>query len=327
LLSLIIPVYKNEANLSRLVRELSSFAAVFPAELEIVFVVDGSPDACHAKLRSLLPSASFRSQLLELSRNFGSFSAIRAGLEAACGTYFAVVAADLQEPLSLVSEFYRVLDCEDVDIAFGVRARREDARSIRWSSELFWRLYRRFVIRDMPRGGIDVFACNQRVRDQLLEFREADTNLIALLFWVGFKRKFVPYERQPRLEGESAWTFGKRLRYAIDSIFNFSDLPLQVLMAVGLGGMFVAVAASVIVFTAWLAGQIPVLGYTPLMLEIAFFGGSTALGLGVIGQYLWLNLQNSRRRPTFIVRTSESFDGESITKTHAARKLSSENES
>jgi glycosyltransferase involved in cell wall biosynthesis len=311
MLSLIIPVYKNEENLPRLLRELTSFAETFPGELEVVFVVDGSPDRSFSNLRTLIPTLTFRTRLLELSRNFGSFAAIRAGLEAGTGSYFAVLAADLQEPLSLITEFHRVLSAEDVDVTFGYRLRRVDPWLSQALSETFWGLYRRFVIPEMPRGGIDVLGCNRRVRDELIQLRELDTNLIALLFWVGFKRKFVPYERQPRLEGTSAWSFAKRLRYALDSIFNFTDLPLRVLLTVGVTGMVVAVLASIIVLGAWLTGHIPVLGYTPLMLEIAFFGGSTALGLGVIGQYVWLNLQNSRRRPPYIVRTSESFEGAS----------------
>jgi polyisoprenyl-phosphate glycosyltransferase len=306
-LSLIIPVYKNEENLPRLLQELTAFADRFPAELEVVFVVDGSPDASHEILRTSLAGVSFESQLLELSRNFGSFSAIRAGLQAGRGAYFGVLAADLQEPLGLMDEFYCILHAGEADVCFGHRVRRVDPWLSQFFSETFWALYRRFVIKDMPRGGIDVFGCTRRVRDQLLELVEADTNLVALLFWVGFRRRFVPYERQPRLEGRSAWTFPKKFRYALDSIFNFTDLPLKLLLVVGTVGMTVAIVASIIVLTAWLTGHITVLGYTPLMLEIAFFGGSTALGLGVIGQYLWLNLQNSRRRPGFIVRTSESF--------------------
>jgi polyisoprenyl-phosphate glycosyltransferase len=325
MLSLIIPVYKNEENLPRLLRELTEFSATFSGELEIVFVVDGSPDRSFASLQASLPTLAVRTRLVELSRNFGSFAAIRAGLEAGEGSHFAVLAADLQEPLSLITEFYRVLSTEDVDVTFGYRLRRVDPWLSQFLSEMFWGLYRRLVIHEMPRGGVDVIGCNRRVRDELIQLRESDTNLIALLFWVGFKRQFIAYERQARLEGISAWTFAKKLRYALDSIFNFTDFPLRVLLTVGVTGMAVAVLASIIVLAAWLTGHIPVLGYTPLMLEIAFFGGSTALGLGVIGQYLWLNLQNSRRRPPYIVRTSESFNGSSHPMS-AGRKISSENE-
>src|SRR5213593_3770546 len=107
--SLVIPVYKNEANLDRLLAELVRLGSRVPGEFEVVFVVDGSPDRCLQILRERLPSLSLRTQLLSLSRNFGSFAAIAAGLERARGSSIAVMAADLQEPPELVLRFFEVL--------------------------------------------------------------------------------------------------------------------------------------------------------------------------------------------------------------------------
>lgn len=303
MLSLIIPVYRNQQNLPRLLRELEAFGAAFAGPLEIVFVVDGSPDESFRILSDSLPSFPLETQLIELSRNFGSFSAITAGLKSGRGDCFAALAADLQEPLELIAEFHRVMEGGEADVVFGYRAGRSDPWLSQFLSGCFWNLYRRFVIPDIPKGGIDIFGCTRQVRDELLQLRESQTNLIALLFWLGFRRRFIPYERRARQEGRSAWTFGKKLRYAADSIFSFTDLPLRALMIVGAGSCAVSVAASVAVLTAWSFGSIPVLGYTPLMLAISFFGGSTALGLGIVGQYVWLALRNARQRPGFIVRS------------------------
>ena len=170
----------------------------------------------------------------------------------------------------------------------------------------------------MPRGGIDVFGCTRQVRDRVVELREVNTNLIALLFWLGFRRAFVPYERRTRQEGRSAWTIAKRSRYALDSIFSFTDLPIKALLLLGVIGTTAACLAGATVFIAWMLGQIPVLGYTPLMLVISFFGGLTALGLGIIGQYLWLSLQNARGRPNFVVKSEWSSTAESGAASRAA---------
>ncbi len=307
MLSLVIPVYRNEENVPRLLRELEALAARLPDELEVVFVVDGSPDRSHEVLQRELPRWTVRSQLLELSRNFGSFAAIGAGLAAATGTFMAVLAADLQEPPELILEFHRLLGAGEADVVFGHRAGRADPVLSRLASGSFWSLYRRFVIRDMPKGGIDVFGCTRQVRDRLLELKEINTNLIALLLWLGFRRAFVPYERKPRLEGRSAWTLGRKIRYALDSIFNFTDLPVRALLILGVLGTTLAIVAAMTVFVMWSLGRIPVLGYTPLMLVITFFGGLTALGLGIVGQYLWLSLQNARQRPNFVVKSACSF--------------------
>jgi len=308
MLSLVIPVYKNEENLPRLFRELEQVAGRLADELEIVFVVDGSPDASLRILREHLATWPLRAQLVELSRNFGSFAAIAAGLRCARGEFMAVIAADLQEPPELILEFHRVLKAGDADIVFGYRTGRADPWWSRWLSESFWRLYRRFVVRDMPKGGIDIFGCTQAVRDRVLDLKEINTNLIALLFWLGFRRAFIPYERRARLEGRSAWTVGRKFRYALDSIFNFTDLPIRMLLLLGVGGTSFAVIAGLTVLIGWSTGHVPVLGYTPIMLVITFFGGLTALGLGIIGQYLWLSLQNARNRPAFIVKSAETFE-------------------
>ena len=308
MLSLVVPVYKNEENLPRLLTELEAFAATFPAALEVVFVVDASPDRSLRILQEQLPAWPVPSQLVELSRNFGSFAAIAAGMRAARGEFMAALSADLQEPLSLVAEFHRIMAAGEADVVFGHRTGRTDALASSLMSDLFWRLYRRFVVPDMPKGGVDMFGCTRNVRDVFSGMKEVNTNLIALLLWLGFRRAFVPYQRQPRREGRSAWTLARKVRYALDSVFAFTDLPIRALLVMGSAGTAIAVLAGVTVFIGWATGHVPVLGYTPLMLVITFFGGLTALGLGITGQYLWLTLQNSRGRPTFVVRESRSFD-------------------
>jgi len=308
MLSLVIPLYKSEEGLPRLLTELLKLQQELqPEPFEAVFVVDGSPDRCYESLVERLPTLPLRAQLIQLSRNFGSFAAIAAGLSSASGDIFAVLAADLQEPPQLVLEFARILRANQADVCFGLRAGRSDPWLSELMSSLFWRLYRRFVVKDMPAGGVDVFGCNLAVRDHLLALPEVNSNLIGLLFWLGFRRKFVSYQRRPRLEGRSAWTFSKKLKYSFDSIFNFTDLPIQWLLAAGFGSSALSIVLGSVVLWGRLRGIIPVAGYTPIVLMIMFFGGLTALGLGIIGQYLWLSLQNARRRPNYVVRSHQSY--------------------
>src|SRR5579872_334234 len=236
MLSLVIPVYRNEENLSRLLAELGSLRQHFQDDLEVVFVVDGSPDRSLEILRERLPNETLNSQLVSLSRNFGSFSAILAGLTVGTGDYFAVMAADLQEPPDLILRFHQMLKSDTADVVFGYRSKRSDPWLSDAASSLFWLIYRKLVVKEMPKGGVDVFACSREVRDHLLRFREVNTNLIALLFWLGFRRHFIEYERAPRHAGVSAWTFVKKLEYCLNSIFNFTDLPVRFLLIAGATG-------------------------------------------------------------------------------------------
>jgi glycosyltransferase involved in cell wall biosynthesis len=277
-------------------------------ELEVVCVVDGSPDGSFQILEERLPRMVRCSQLASLTRNFGSFNAITAGMELGRGEYFAVLAADLQEPPDLVVQFYESLRDGSADIVFGYRTKRSDPWFTELSATLFWAIYRRFVVKEMPSGGVDVFGCTRRVRDRILSFPEANSSLMALLFWVGFRRRYIGYERQPRKEGQSTWTLPMKLRYSLDSIFNFTDLPVRLLLALGGLGTLTAVVLGAVIVTLRLTNGIPVAGYTALALMILFFGSLMTLGMGIVGQYVWLCLQNARRRPNYLIDSIRVFD-------------------
>jgi hypothetical protein len=145
------------------------------------------------------------------------------------------------------------------------------------------------------------------VRNRLIELREPTINLMALLFWLGFTRKYVAYDRQQRQEGRSAWTLSKKIRYCFDSIFGFTDLPIRLLLLVGTLGTAAAVIFALGLLWASLAGEIRVPGYAPTVLVVTFFGSITSLGLGILGQYVWLILQTTRGRPAYVVEQVEHF--------------------
>jgi glycosyltransferase involved in cell wall biosynthesis len=306
MLSIIIPVYKNEGSLPTLVQALEERGRD-GVEFEVVFVVDGSPDGSYPFLRKILPGSSFRSQLLLLSRNFGSFSAIRAGLEAAQGEFFAVIAADLQESMSLPFQFLQKLQTGTCDLVFGRRTHRGDPFLSLMGSKLFWFLYRKWVQSEMPVGGVDVFGCNQIVRSQILELRESNTTLVGLLLWIGFRRESVDYERMERAHGKSAWSFRRKFRYLLDSTFAFSDLPIRLLSLAGISGLGFSFILGGIVLISKILGQIQVPGYTAIVILVLFFGGLNSLGLGLLGEYLWRTFENTKKRPNFIIFQKHDF--------------------
>jgi glycosyltransferase involved in cell wall biosynthesis len=305
--SLIIPVYRNEETLDALLAALRPLAAELDHKLEVVFVVDGSPDRSHLILQDKLPGAGFPAQLISLSRNFGSFAAIRMGLEAGRGPFYAVLAADLQEPPELIVSFFRSLEAEPIDITIGTRESRDDPMMTALSANLFWALYRRFVQPEVPVGGVDVFGCNRRVRDALLRLRESNSTLIGLLFWLGFRRKTIGYARRPRAAGRSAWTFRRKLRYLMDSCFALTDLPVTLIMTIGLVGSIGSVLLSIVVLIAWLAGAITVPGYTPVILVLLVSFTSTMLALGVMGGYVWRTFENTKGRPLYLPMTHDTY--------------------
>jgi glycosyltransferase involved in cell wall biosynthesis len=305
--SLVIPVYRNEESLPELVSQLTALSQALDRRLETVFVVDGSPDNSYGYLREALPRTGLRAKLILLSRNFGSFAAIRAGLTEASGPHFAVLAADLQEPPELAREFFAALENDEADVVIGTRMGREDPAVARWAAALFWGLYRRLIQREVPPGGVDLFGCNQTFRDQLIRLEELNTSLVGLLFWLGFRRKSIPYIRRARPYGRSAWTLRRKLRYLSDSVFAFSDLPIRLLSLSGAAGLLVSLLLGIVVLTARLTGAIQLPGYTPTVLMILFFGALNTLGLGIIGAYTWRAFENTKRRPGYVILRSETI--------------------
>lgn len=296
--TLVVPVYRNADTVVALVEAVRQISEEVPGGLEAIFVVDGCSDRSGELLTSALVGSGIDARVVEHSRNFGSFAAIRTGMAMARGSRIAVMAADLQEPPSLVVQFFHRLASGEVDVLAGERASRGDDNL---ASKLYWRLYRRFVMEEMPRDGVDVFACTDAVRDVICSMEARHTSLVAQLFWVGFRRELIPYHRRPRA-AESGWTLRSKVRYLSDSVFAFTDLPVRILWVAGIVGLGLGVLVGLFVLVARIAGVITVPGYTATVLVIVFFASLNLLGLGIIGSYVWRAYDTARQRPGAIVR-------------------------
>lgn len=308
MLTLVVPVYRNEASISDLLDAVSGLHRDLGGEMEAVFVIDGSPDRSFELLRDALPARPFASKLALLSRNFGSFSAIRTGLELSESDRYAVMAADLQEPPELVLEMDKALRTESVDVVVGTRQGRDDPFMTRLPAEIFWWFYRRYVVPEVPPGGVDVFACNREFRDNLLRLDERHSSLIAQLFWLGFRRKLIHYSRRSRQHGKSAWTLRKKVNYLMDSVFSFTDLPIRLLVRGG--GITAALAGllGLVVTIGKIMGFISVPGYAMTILTIVFLGAVNLFGLGIVGSYAWRIYENTKGRPHTITMRIHQFN-------------------
>ena len=305
--SVIVPVYRNRDSIPALIDRIRVMKHAGSGCLEGVFVVDGSPDDSLDVLRQTLAKVHLPAQLVSLSRNFGSFSAVRAGLKVARGEYVGVMAADLQEPPEVLEAFFDSLEAGECDIALGQRTGRQDPAVSSFAARTYWTAYRRLINRDIPAGGVDIFGCTGEVARLISTFAETHTSLVGLLFWLGYRRKYFPYVRQARQHGKSAWTFGRKLRYLFDSIYAFTDLPILLLQAIGFFGVIGSVTFGVAVFVGYLLGRIQQPGYTPLMIVILASTSALLLGLGVVGSYVERTYENSKGRPVSIVASHESF--------------------
>jgi glycosyltransferase involved in cell wall biosynthesis len=304
--SLVIPVYRNAEMIDALVEAVAGIDDQVAGRMETIYVVDGSPDDSSRLLAEALADSAMSSRIVEHSRNFGSFAAIRTGMSLARGCRIAVMAADLQEPPELVIEFLERLARGDVDVVVGQRLSRADRGDS--AARLYWRLYRRFVVAEIPSGGVDVFACSAKVRDVVCSMEAVHTSLVAQLFWAGFRREVVPYHRKPR-PGESGWTLSRKFRYMSDSVFAFTDLPIRILWVAGLIGVAIGVIGGLVVVAARAAGAISVPGYAATVLIVLVFLSLNSLGLGIIGSYVYRAYETVKGRPGAIVRQVTELGG------------------
>ncbi|MFC1665298.1 glycosyltransferase family 2 protein [Pseudomonadota bacterium] len=299
--SLIIPVFKNEGSLPALLKAISGLAENKQSEFEVIFIVDGSPDKSLVTIIANIEQLPYMARVVSLSRNFGAFSALRTGLELAQGDHCAVMAADLQEPIKLIEDMYLALEANQADVVFGQRLGRQDDKFRSLFSGIFWSIYKRYILQDIPTGGVDVFACNKKVKTAVLSIKEPNSSLVVQLFWVGFRRLFIPYERRRRYEGKSSWSFSRRFRYMLDSIISFSDLPIILIMVLGLIGVSLSIIVGLVTIVGKLLGFIDEPGYTTTTLLLVFFGSTILSTQGILGSYLWRTYENTKNRPITVI--------------------------
>lgn len=302
LFSIVAPVYHNASSLPDLLLEMRAVADKNRQDdFEFIFVDDGSGDDSFAVLETLAQSTPGM-QVVKLSRNFGSNPAIMAGLSQAKGDAVAVIAADLQDPPALIHDmlgFWR----QGHKVVIAARRKREDPFPTSLLADSFYRLFRRYALETMPERGFDFFLIDRQVCALLNDIQENNAYLMGLILWLGFDPYVLNYDRQTRAEkyGQSMWSFTRKFKYFVDSFVAFSYFPIR--LASGLGILFSLLG---LVYAIWvifgrLTLGIEAEGWASLMIVVLIAAGMQMLILGIIGEYLWRNLDETRRRPRFII--------------------------
>jgi dolichol-phosphate mannosyltransferase len=299
-ISVVVPVYFNAESLPRLAEQLREVAQRADFELAPIFVEDGSGDDSWARIQAITVSWP-TARGIRLTRNFGSQMAILAGLHEASGDAAAVLSADLQEPPELLLRLVEAWR-GGATAVLAVRASRPETWPTRAAASLYYRTLRRLAFRSMPGGGFDCFMIGRPAIDFLTGSREVHTSLPGLILWAGFPTALVAYERAPRREGRSRWTFAKKVKLFLDSVISFSYAPLRWMSVVGALLALLAFGYAALILLLKLFRDQPIRGWTSLMVALAFFSGVQLLSIGILGEYLWRTLDAARARRGFLVR-------------------------
>lgn len=310
-LSVIVPVYYNAESLDELYQRMRRTAESLPAaEFEFLFVDDGSGDNSYAVLRRIAEEDG-RVVIIRLSRNYGSFNACLAGLTRASGDCAVIISADLQDPPELVERMYgRWLDGNKVVMA--VRERREESFFKVLFSKIYYRVFRALVDNAMPRGGFDFVLIDRIVIDALCAMQEKNTTLMGLILWSGFKREELPYTRMARKHGRSRWTLTKKINYFVDSMLAFTKLPIRLLTTLGLFSTLLSALYILYIIVGAISGTVSVPGWASLMVVILFMFSLIMIGMGIVGEYVWRGLEESRKRPSFIIESEYRRDAAAV---------------
>jgi glycosyltransferase involved in cell wall biosynthesis len=308
--SIVVPVYHNAASLPDLLAKFQQLGWKNPADrFEFVFVDDGSRDNSFDVLQQLAADER-RVRIVKLSRNFGSNAALLAGLDQARGDVVAAIAADLQDPPELIHDMIELWRTGR-KVVLAARESREDPGLSSLLSDTFYALFRRFAIPAMPKRGFDFFLVDRQVCDLLKGIQESNAYLMGLILWLGFDPAVIHYHRRQREKryGRSMWTFMRKIKYFVDSFVAFSYMPVRASSLLGITLALMGILYAVIVIVGRLFFNINVEGWASIMVVLLVVSGAQLLMIGVLGEYLWRNLDETRRRPRFIIERTVEGNG------------------
>ena len=307
LISVIVPCYNESRTIEIFYQEITKISSVMDKyDFEYIFVDDGSKDDTLDIVKNLSKEDS-RVKYISFSRNFGKESGIYAGLEKSKGDYAVVMDADLQAPPSLLPEMMRCIDEEGYDSVATRRVTRKGEPPIRsFFARQFYKLMNKISKTEIVDGARDYRLMTRQFVNAILQIQEYNRFSKGIYGWVGFNTKWLEYENVERVRGETKWSFWKLLVYAVDGIIAFSTVPLTLSVFFGLMFCFIALVATVyIVFKTILYGD-PVAGWPSMMCIILMLGGIQLFCIGILGEYLSKTYLESKNRPIYICKETNT---------------------
>ena len=313
-LSIVIPCYNEQEALPVFYKEITRVLAQMALPYALLFVNDGSNDKTLSILRDFAEKDS-HVKYLSFSRNFGKEAAMYAGLSYANGDYVAVMDADMQDPPSLLPVMMEILRGGEYDCVAARRVNRNGEPPIRsWFARQFYKLFAAISDADIVDGARDFRLMKRKMADAIVSLKEYNRFSKGIFGWVGFRTCWLPYENVARAAGETKWSFWKLLKYAIDGIINFSEVPLKIASWWGMGFSGFSFLMLVFIVLRRLVFGDPVAGWASTICVIIFAGGIQLLSAGIVGQYIAKVYAEVKNRPRYIIseeniRAEEQTDG------------------
>jgi len=300
LLSILIPAYNERDCIQLLYERLLAVLENISCKAELVFVNDGSTDDTLICIQQLQEKDD-RIAYVDLSRNFGKEAAICAGIDYIQGDALAIIDADLQEPPELLPVMLNEIENGYDDVYACRTKRRGETWLKKWSAKQYYRLLGILSDVAIQENTGDFRMLSRKAIDALRKFQEKERNMKGLFSYLGFRKKRIFYEREPRVAGNTKWNYFSLFNLAIKGWTSFSVIPLRIISFTGVTISLAAFVYLIKVFVKAVFWGDPIAGYPSLMCVILFLGGIILLALGIIGEYLGIIYNESKKRPLYFV--------------------------
>lgn len=308
LLSIIVPCFNEEESILLFYNEVNYVLKKIDIKHEFIFVDDGSKDNSLEVMKGLNKKDK-AARFISFSRNFGKEAAMYAGFQNAKGDYVCTMDADLQHPPALLPKMLEIIRTKEYDSVATKRVTRSGEAKIRsFFSSAFYKIINKISNTEVVDGATDFRLMNRKMTDSIISMGEYNRFTKGLYGWVGFKTYWLSFDNVERTAGTTKWSFWGLVRYAINGILNFSDVPLDLTSWLGCIMTFVAFVFLILIVIDSLVNVEPIAGWASTICVIIFIGGVQLLCLGVIGQYISKIYTETKKRPQYIV--SESSDKE-----------------
>jgi len=306
-ISIVAPVYNEEAILEELYRRVSAVLDGAGESWELVLVNDGSRDRSPQIMREL-HARDGRVKVVDFARNFGHQIAITAGADYARGDAVVIIDADLQDPPAVILELLAKWR-EGYEVVYAVRAERKGETWFKeFTARLFYRIIYRITEIDIPMDTGDFRLMDRKAVNALKGIREKHRFMRGLSVWVGFRQTGVKYVRAERYAGETKYPLKKMLKFALDGITSFSYLPLQLATYVGFLAAGLSIVGIIAAVILRLSGSQAFYGQASTLVSVLFLGGVQLISLGIIGEYLGRIYDEVKGRPLYIVSEAVGFE-------------------
>lgn len=306
-ISIIIPAYNEEESLPMLRDRIEKLMdSMKNYEFEILFVNDGSKDRTIEIIKKMREEDT-RFNYVDFSRNFGKEIAMIAGLDYATGDCVIFMDADLQDPPELIPELVKYWEQGYDDVYAKRRSRKGETWLKKFTSKMYYKVLQKTTRIEIQKDTGDFRLLDRRCVNALKKLRESERNTKSMFSWIGYKKKEVLYDRDPRIAGTTKWNYIKLIDLAIDGITSFTTSPLRLSTYIAIPTFLVLFVYFIYVIVKCFVIKQAIQAFQAIILLILFFSGVQILLFGIVGEYLGRIFNETKNRPLYLVN---EYNGE-----------------